>query len=78
MTEWIAEGRRAGVAAGVQWVAAGVQKVQEVQEVQEVQKVQKVLAAVQCIALYGMGPKKVLARLRPSRVGQQRLADAGC
>jgi hypothetical protein len=73
MTEWIAEGRRAGgVAAGVQCVAAGVQKVQEVQEVQEV------LAAVQCIALYGMGPKKVLARLRPSRVGQQRLADAGC
>jgi hypothetical protein len=38
MTEWIAEGRRAGeVAAGVQCVAAGVQKVQEVQEVQEVQ-----------------------------------------
>ena len=48
MTEWIAEGRRAGgLAAGVQWVAAGVQKVQEVQEVQEV------LAVVQCIALHG-------------------------
>ena len=62
MTEWIAEWKAGGVAAGVQWVAAGVQKVQEVQEVQEmqqvqevqkVQKVQKVLAVVQCIALYG-------------------------
>lgn len=51
MTEWIAEGRRAGVlAAAVQGIAAGLQKVQKVQEVkklQVVQEVQKVLAAVQ-------------------------------